>query len=78
MLAEVLGPDLFLVLLFLVSLGLVVWAIVDAAKQPALSSGARAGWIISLVVGTFLFGVVGLVIALVYLVGVRPRLMRSN
>ena len=48
MLAEVLGHDLFLVLLFLVSLGLVVWAIVDAAKQPALSSGARAGWIIRL------------------------------
>jgi hypothetical protein len=78
MLAEVFGPDIIYVLLLLISLGLVVWAIVDAARQPALSSGARAGWIISLVVGTFLFGVVGLVIALVYLIGVRPRLMRSN
>jgi hypothetical protein len=67
-----------LAVLFLVSLAVVIWAVVDAARQPALSSGARAGWIISLVLGTFLFGVVGLVIALVYLVGVRPRLSRSN
>jgi hypothetical protein len=78
MLAEVFGVDIFFVLFFLISLGLVVWAVVDAAKQPALSSGARAGWIISLVVGTFLFGIVGLVIALVYLIGVRPRLARNN
>jgi hypothetical protein len=78
MLAEVLGADIFFMLLFLISLGLVVWAIVDAARQPALSSGAKAGWIIGLVVGTFLFGVVGLVIALVYLVGVRPRLARNT
>ncbi len=67
-----------LAVLFLVSLAVVIWAIVDAARQPALSSGARAGWIISLVLGTFLFGVVGLVIAAVYLLGVRPRLSRSN
>lgn len=67
-----------LAVLFLVSLAVVIWAIVDATRQPALSSGARAGWIISLVLGTFLFGVVGLVIAAVYLLGVRPRLSRSN
>ncbi len=67
-----------LVLLFLVSLALVIWAIVDVARQPALSSGAKAGWIIGLVLGTFLFGVVGLVAALVYLVGVRPRLAQRN
>jgi hypothetical protein len=78
MLAEVLGTDIFFMLLFLITLGLVIWAIVDAARQPALSSGAKAGWIIGLVVGTLLFGVVGLVIALVYLVGVRPRLARNT
>jgi membrane protease YdiL (CAAX protease family) len=80
MLAEIFGTtdSLVVLLIFLISLAVVIWAVVDAARQPALSSGAKAGWIISLVVGTFLFGIVGLVIAVVYLVGVRPRLTRKN
>jgi len=67
-----------LVVLFLVSLALVIWATVDVARQPALSSGAKAGWIIAFVLGTLLFGVVGLIVALVFLLGVRPRLARSS
>jgi hypothetical protein len=78
MLAEVAGIDAIVVLLFLISLGIVIWAVVDVARRPSLTSGARAGWIIALVLGTFLFGVVGLVIAVVYLVAVRPRLARGG
>ena len=60
-------------------LALVIWAIVDVAQRPStvLSSGAKTAWIIGLVLGTLLFGVVGVVLALVYLIGIRPRLARS-
>jgi hypothetical protein len=74
MLAEIFGVDGFVLILFLVSLGVVIWAIADVARQPALSPMGKTGWIVGLVVGTFLFGIIGLVIAVVYLAGVRPRL----
>jgi hypothetical protein len=62
----------------LAGLGLIIWAIVDAARRPPseLSPRAKAGWIIGLVAGTLLLGIVGLVAAIVYLVAVRPRLTR--
>jgi hypothetical protein len=63
MLAEIFGVDGALVLIFLISLGLVIWAVVDVAQKPTISPGGKAAWIISLIVGTLLFGVVGLVIA---------------
>jgi hypothetical protein len=63
-----------LVLLFVATVALVIWAIVDVTRQPALSSGAKTGWIVGFVLGTLVFGVVGLIISLVYLVAVRPRL----
>lgn len=65
-------------ILVLAGLGLVIWAIVDVARRPpgVLSSRARAGWIAGLVLGSLLFGVVGLIVAVVYLVAVRPRLTR--
>jgi len=78
MLAEIFGVDgIIILLVVLIPLALVIWAIVDVTKQPSLSSSAKTGWIISLVVGILLFGIVGLIIALVYLIGVRPRLARS-
>lgn len=81
MTAELFGVDsTLLLLLVLVSLGLTVWAIVDVARRPSevLSPGAKAAWIIGLLAGTILFGVIGIVVALVYLVGVRPRLDRTT
>jgi len=80
MTATVVGPDVFVLLIPLAILGLVVWAIVDVAQRPssALSTRAKTAWIIGLVVGTLLFGIVGVIIALVYLVAVRPRLTRSG
>jgi hypothetical protein len=81
MTATLAGPDVFFALLIpLAILGLVVWAIVDVAQRPSnvLSSRAKAAWIIGLVLGTLLFGIVGVIVALVYLVAVRPRLARSD
>ncbi len=75
MLAEIFGVDsVMIVLLFLVTIGIVLWAVVDVARRPTVSPGAKAGWIIGMVLGTFLFGIVGLVVAIVYLAAVRPRL----
>ena len=67
-----------LLVLILAGLGLIIWAIVDVARRPpgSLSPRAKAGWIIGLATGTLLFGLVGVVVALVYLVAVRPRLTR--
>jgi uncharacterized membrane protein len=78
--ADIIGPDFVFVLFALLSLALVIWAIVDVAQRPPsiLSSGAKTAWIIGLILGTLLFGVVGLIVALVYLVGVRPRLTRPT
>jgi hypothetical protein len=75
------GSGVFFALVIpLAILGLVIWAIVDVAQRPSsvLSSRAKTAWIIGLVLGTLLFGIVGVVIALVYLVGIRPRLARSD
>jgi hypothetical protein len=78
MIAEIVGVDAIIVLVVLVLfIAIPVWAIVDVVKQPSLSQGAKTGWIVGLIVGTLLFGVVGLVAALVYLFGVRPRLARA-
>jgi hypothetical protein len=74
MLAAVFGVDALVVLLGLISLGVVIWAIVDVARQPAISPMGKTGWIIGMVAGTFLFGIVGLVVAVIYLAAVRPRL----
>jgi len=65
-------------ILVLAGLGLVIWAIVDVARKPpgVLSPRAKTGWIVGLVLGSLLFGFVGLIVAVVYLVGVRPRLTR--
>jgi hypothetical protein len=75
------GPGLFAALLIpLAILALVIWAIVDVAKRPTsvLSRGAKTAWIVGLVAGTLLFSIAGVVVAIVYLVGVRPRLARST
>lgn len=78
--ADIIGPGFVVVLFALLSLALVIWAIVDVAQRPpsALSSGAKTAWIIALIVGTLVFGIVGLIVALVYLVGIRPRLTRPT
>ena len=81
MTAVAFGPGLFAAMLIpLAILALVIWAIVDVAKRPTsvLSRGAKTAWIVGLVAGTLLFSIAGVVVAIVYLVGVRPRLARST
>jgi len=72
---EVTVTSFLLPVLVLAGLALIVWALVDVARRPPdmISSGAKAGWIVALVMGTLVFGVVGVVVAVVYLVAIRPR-----
>jgi len=62
--------------LFIASLALVIWAIVDLARRPsaALPSRQKVFWIVGLVAGWFLFPLVGAVVAVFYLAGYRRRL----
>lgn len=63
-------------LLWAVALIFVIRAVVDIARRPTsqLSGGSKAGWIIGIVLGWLLVGVIGGVIAAIYLYAVRPRL----
>lgn len=63
-------------LLWAVALIFVIRAVVDIAKRPStqLSGGSKAGWIVGIVLGWLLVGVIGGVIAAIYLYAVRPRL----
>jgi membrane glycosyltransferase len=66
--------------IFLVSLVLLfipIWAIVDALLRPdsqwAAADQNKVAWVVALAVTTFLLGPVGVVLAIVYLVSVRPK-----
>jgi Protein of unknown function (DUF2516) len=78
MLSEVFGLDLVVVLL-VVFIGLVVpvWAIVDAAMRPSgafsAAGSSKTMWIVLIVVGWLVTGLIGVVLAGVYLVSIRPR-----
>jgi hypothetical protein len=78
MLSEVFGLDLVVVLL-VVFIGLVVpvWAIVDAASRPSgafsAAGSSKTMWIVLIVVGWLVTGLIGIVLALVYLFSIRPR-----
>jgi hypothetical protein len=65
------------ILIFLAALGLPVWAITDAALKPREAWMAigqnRVVWILLLAALTFAFGL-GVVLAVVCLVAVRPKL----
>lgn len=65
--------------LYLVSLAVVIWAVVDIVRQPPsrMGAGRKVGWVLGSVVGWLLLGVVGGIVALVYLAAVRPRLGRG-
>jgi len=67
-------------LVYIASLVLVIWAIVDLARRPAgaLPPGRKALWIVGLVAGWFLFGLVGAIIAVAYLAGTRKRLNQGS
>jgi Protein of unknown function (DUF2516) len=78
---EVFGPDLFIVaiigLVGLVGFVIPIWAIVDAASRPSgafsAAGSSKAMWISLIVVFWLVTGIVGLILAAVYLASIRPR-----
>jgi hypothetical protein len=62
--------------LYAASLALVVWAAIDALRRPSsqLSPRRKAAWTIGAMLGWLVFGAIGGVIAVLYLVGPRRRL----
>jgi hypothetical protein len=75
---EVFGPDLFIVAIIgLVGFVIPIWAIVDAGSRPSAAFSAagssKAMWISLIVVFWLITGIVGLILAVVYLASIRPR-----
>jgi hypothetical protein len=78
MLGDVFGPDIFVVIaIFVVGLVIPVWPIVDAASRPsgtfAAAGSSKTMWIVLIVIGWLVTGLIGIVLAVVYLASIRPR-----
>ncbi|HEV7761089.1 MAG TPA: hypothetical protein VGO78_18915 [Acidimicrobiales bacterium] len=69
-------------LLGLASLGLVIWTVIDAVSHPDWAwqqSGQNKGlWIALPIVLLILCGIVGGILALVYLLSIRPQVMAAE
>ena len=79
--AMIFGPDLIVVLFILIILlGGPIWAVVDAASRTSSSFSAagssRSLWITLILVSFFVFAPISIILAFVYLVSVRPRVVR--
>jgi len=76
MTTAVTAQSLPIIALYALSFFVVVWAVVDVARRPseAVAPARKAVWIISSIVGWFVFGLIGAAIAVLYLVGPRRRL----
>jgi Protein of unknown function (DUF2516) len=84
--ADIYGPDLLIVVLVLVVglvLGLAVplWAIIDAAGRPTgafeAAGSSKGMWIALIAVFWLLTGIVGLILAIVYLAAIRPSVRNA-
>ena len=78
MLGAVFGPDIFVAIVILgVGLVIPVWAIVDAASRPsgafAAAGSSKAMWLVLIVIGWLVTGLIGIILAVVYLASIRPR-----
>ncbi len=78
MIGDVFGPDLFIVAIVgLVGLVIPIWAIVDAASRSSgafsAAGSSKAMWITLIAVSWLITGIVGLILAVVYLASIRPR-----
>jgi len=64
-----------LVFINLASLAVVVWAIVDVARRPAVALALKwkALWIAGMLAAWFLFGAFGAIVSVFYLAGPRRR-----
>ncbi len=76
------GPDLVLGAILLGGLALVIVTIVQVAKSPGLSTGAKWGWGLALGVGYWFFWLPGVTLAFVFLAMKRrwalPRAWRAG
>lgn len=85
MLGDVFGPDLVVVLFALIiglgGLIVTIWAIVDAAMKPSAAFNAAGSskpmWISLIAVFYFFTGIVGMILAIVYLASIRPRVVAA-
>ena len=78
MIADIFGPDIFVVtIIFVVGLVIPIWAIADAASRPsgafAAAGSSKAMWISLIAVFWLITGVIGFILACVYLASIRPR-----
>lgn len=62
------------------SLGVVVWAVIDVARRPAVAQAGKwkALWITGMVGAWFWFGPIGATVSAFYLAGPRQRLKTIN
>lgn len=69
-----------LLLVTVASLAVVVWAVIDAAKRPAVALAGKwkALWITGMIGAWFLFGAIGATVSAFYLAGPRKRLNTIN
>jgi hypothetical protein len=76
------GNYLFIVVLLLFLVVVPLWAVIDASKRPADGFYAagynKTKWIFAFVLGTFLLTVVGTIVSIRYLVGVRPLVKQAT
>jgi hypothetical protein len=65
-----------LVFIEFASLAVVILGIIDVARRPAasLASKRKALWIVGMIAGWFLFGIIGAIISVFYFVGPRRRM----
>jgi hypothetical protein len=70
------GSNFPTLMLYAASFVVVIWAVVDVARRSSMDLPPRrkAAWIIGSLAGWLLFGVVGAVIAILYLVGPRRKM----
>ncbi len=78
MIGDIIGPDMFVVaIVFLVGVVVPLWAIVDAASRPSgafrAAGSSKAMWISLIAVFWLITGVIGFILACVYLASIRPR-----
>jgi hypothetical protein len=77
MVADIFGSALFFALIALVGLAVTIWALVDAISRPsgafAAAGSNKALWITLIIVFWLLTGIVGPILAVVYLASIRPR-----
>ncbi len=82
MLAELFGPDLLILVLGLVIFAIPLWAVIDAAVRPQTAWQAagqsKVLWLILVIATWLLTGILGLVLAIVYLTVIRPKVAAAG